>query len=476
MSAESIKKSFKWSAVERILTQAIQLIVIVALARILGPEAFGLIGMITIFIAISQTLTDSGFSSALIRKLDVNEADYATVFYFNIAISVCCYGCIFLLAPYIASYLEKEILIELIRYTGVTVLLNGLVIIQKVQLTRGMDFKTLSKVSVISVCIGGGGAIIVALLDYGVWALVVNSILTSIVSTLLLFSALRWYPKFGFSFKIFKPLFDFSSKLLTASLLDVFFENIYQLLIGKYYSAISLGYFTQAKLLSYLPTNTFSMIVQRVTYPYLSRQQNSIDDLRESFKNILESVSFVFFPLMSILCFSSEPLVTIVLGETWTAASEILSVLCCCYIFYPVHSINLNLLNVLGRSDLFLKLEVIKKIIITIVLVFSVNNGVIAMCYGLVVYSIVSNFVNAYYTHRFIGVKLREQVSISGPILLISISSAALGYLSSYHIQNDFLKFFVIVTSSVVLFALINMMFNKVAARRMWLRIVTSRV
>lgn len=416
MEMKSTANGLKWGAIERLATQAIQLIVMLYLARLLGPEAFGLVGMLAVFIAISQTFVDSGFSSALIRNTDRTEKDFSTTFYFNIGVGVFCYAVLFIAAPYIATFFDQAALISLLRVLGLTVIVNSFAIVQRAKLTIDMDFKTQAKASLISVFVSCGVGIWLANTGYGVWALVGQALTSAVCNVLLLNIYLRWLPTTGFSKNSFDYLFGFGSKLLAASLIDTVFKNIYQIIIGKQFNATQVGLFTQANQLSLMPAMTMTTVIQRVTYPMLSNIQNDVNKFEETYLLTLRLAALVVFPLMAGLSISAEPFINVVLGAKWLPAAELLTILSFAFMLYPIHAINLNLLQVKGRSDIFLKLEIIKKSLITVMLVITIPLGVKAMCIGLLIHSFIAFFINSFYTGKFSKLSTQKQLKALLPI------------------------------------------------------------
>lgn len=431
---KSTENGLKWSAIERLATQLIQLMVMLFLARLLGPHAFGLIGMLAVFIAISQAFVDSGFSSALIRYTERTEIDFSTTFYFNIAISICCYAVIFCSAPYIAKFFEESQLIELARVLGLVVIINSFAIVQRAKLTITMDFKTQAKASLLSVLFSCAVAIWLAKLDYGVWALVGQTLTFTLLNVILLNVLKPWIPSTGFSKKSFNYLFGFGSKLLVAGLIDTVYKNIYQIVIGKQFSTLQVGLFTQANQLASVPAMTFTSIIQRVTYPMLSNIQNDINKFENTYLLTLRMAALVIFPLMLGLALIAGPLIIIILGPQWLPAAELLTILCFAFMLYPIHAINLNLLNVKGRSDIFLKLEVIKKSLITLMLFITIPMGIKAMCIGMVVNSYIALFINSYYTGQFSRLKIGKQFLAIFPIWVAAITCALIAYFLSVYV------------------------------------------
>lgn len=441
---KSTANGLKWSAIERLATQAIQLIVMLYLARLLGPEAFGLVGMLAVFIAISQVFVDSGFSSALIRNTERTEKDFSTTFYFNIGVGVFCYAVLFIVAPYVANFFEQTALINLLRVLGLVVVVNSFAIVQRAKLTINMDFKTQAKASLISVFVSCGIGIWLANTGYGVWALVGQTLTSTVCNVILLNVFLKWFPTTGFSKKSFNYLFGFGSKLLAAGLIDTVFKNIYQIIIGKQFSANQVGLFTQANQLVSVPAMTLTSIIQRVTYPMLSNIQNDIEKFDATYLLTLRMAALVVFPLIIGLGMTATPLVTVLLGAKWLPAAKLLTILSLAFMLYPIHSINLNLLQVKGRSDIFLKLEIIKKALTVCVLFITIPLGVEAMCIGMVIQSYIAFFINSFYTGKLSKLSTIKQLKALAPIWFGVLFCALLTYLISdfviYYSNNIYIQ------------------------------------
>ncbi|MFM5686597.1 lipopolysaccharide biosynthesis protein [Aeromonas caviae] len=426
--ATKAKKGLQWSAIERILTQGIQLGITLLLARLLGPTAFGLVGMLAVFIAIANVFVDSGFTSALIRKADRSDSDLVTAFYYNIVMAGLCYLALYTGAPYIADFYQQTELQTLLRVLGITVLINAFTLIPRVKLNVLMDFKTQAKISVISVFISGSTAIALAINGYGVWALVTQTLLNASCTTLLFNLFAPWSPRGALTKQSFNYLFGYGSKLLLSGLLDVTYNNLYQIIIGKKFSPAVVGQFTQANQLASVPAGTLTGIIQRVTFPLFSQLQDNPEKMENGYRLTLKMAAMVIFPLIVGLGLIAKPLLTALLGAQWQVAAELLSVLCLGYMLYPIHSINLNLLQVTGRSDLFLKLEVLKKIVGVVILLISIPYGVLAMCIGLSVTSYLALLFNTYYTAKLTRISQWQQCKDLIPIWLAVIFSAAFAY------------------------------------------------
>lgn len=431
------QKGLKWSAIERFLTQGFQLVITLMLARLLGPTVFGLVGMLAVFIAISNVFVDSGFTSALIRKTDCSDNDLVTAFYYNILMSVFCYLVLYFIAPFVANFFQQTELQTLLRVLGVAVLVNAFTLIPRVMLTVAMDFKSLAKISITSVLISGSVALFMAINGYGVWALVVQTLLTAICTTILFNFFAPWRPQGKVTKEAFNYLFGFGNKLLLSGLLDVIYNNLYQIIIGKKFTPAIVGQFTQANQLASIPAATMTGIIQRVTYPMFSQLQDDETKMENAYCLTLQVSTMVIFPLIMGLGLIAQPLLTSMLGVQWQFAANLLSVLCLGYMLYPVHAINLNLLQVKGRSDLFLRLEVIKKLIGITILFLTIPFGVLGMCIGFTITSYLALLCNTYYTAKLTSINQLQQFKDLFPIWFSVVICAALGYWAGLYLQSS---------------------------------------
>lgn len=447
--------SLKWSAIERLATQVVQLVVMLVLARLLGPHAFGLIGMLAVFIAVSQVFVDSGLSSALIRKQDRTELDYSTAFYFNIAIALVCYVLLYLGAPYIADFYKQPELTSLTRVLGLVVIVNAFGIIQRTKLSINMDFKTQAKASLAAVFISSLVAFSMAYYDFGVWSLVGQTLAYAAFNVIFLNLLHRWMPTPSFSLESFKHLFGFGSKLMLSGLIDSIYQNIYQIVIGKKFNVLDVGYFTQANQLIRTPAITMTAIIQRVTYPMLSSIQNDEQRLNNAYLLTLRLSAVVIFPILFGLAVVADPLIPALLGSEWQPAALLASILATGLLLYPIHAINLNYLQVKGRSDLFLKLEIIKKIITTIVLVITIPYGISAICIGIVIQSYIALFINTYYNGKIGDLSGMTQLKVLVPIWLIAIITCSIAwFISTLTAMGPWVSVIVIITTAVILYVI----------------------
>lgn len=430
--SESLKhktlKGTVWSSVERFSVQGIAFLVMIVMARILTPEDYGLVGMITIFIAVSQSLVDSGFSQALIRKQDRSETDNSTVFYFNIVVGLVLYLILFFCAPLIASFYKEPLLTPLTRLISLSIIINSFVVVQRALLTVKIDFKTQAKASLSAAIVSGIVGITMAYTGYGVWAIVWYQLTNLALNVSLLWIFSKWRPVWSYSWKSFRELFGFGSKLALSGILDTLYRNIYLIVIGKVFKAADLGYYTRAHQFADFPSSNVSGILQRVTFPVLCTIQDDLPRLQSVYRRFLRVSAYVVFPLMTELAAVAHPFILLVLKEQWLFSATLLSIISLGMMWYPVHAINLNLLQVRGRSDLFLRLEIIKKILGVIMLVITVPMGLVAMCVGTVINSIIALVINTHYTGKLIDVGFLTQMRDLAPTLILSLSTGAAVY------------------------------------------------
>ncbi|MCG2590788.1 lipopolysaccharide biosynthesis protein [Rhodohalobacter sulfatireducens] len=413
-----------WNGLEKFSGKIVQLIVGIILARILLPEDFGLIAMLSIFIAISQTFVDSGMGSGLIQKQKRTDVDFSTVFVFNLVVSFCLYAILFVTAPLIADFYNEPRLIDVTRVLSLNILINALAIVQRSRLQIDVDFKNLAKVNVSGTVISGAIAILTANYGYGVWALVIQQLLYTIVTVTILWSLKSWKPSITFSKKSFKELFGFGSKLMIASIYAKAFQNIYDITIGKYYSADELGYYNRAKALSDTSSSTIASILQQVTYPILSSIQDDRSRLISIYKRMIRMAAFLIVPSMTLLALLADPLIKVLLTEKWAASVVLLQWLAFAKITYPISVINMNILNAIGRSDLFLKVDLSKAPVILIILLITIPISVKAMVIGYLISSVIAFFINAYIPGRLFGYGAMDQLKDMLPYFFATIGMA----------------------------------------------------
>ena len=424
--SDSLKKKTAvgviWSGVERFSAQGIRFLVVIVLARLLTPKDFGLIAMMAIFLGLAQSLVDSGFSQALVRKQDRTETDNCTVFYFNIVVGLILYLILYITAPFVSSFYDEPQLTKIMRVVSTVVIINSFSVVQRALFTTSVNFKVQAYATIFSAVLSGIIGIIMAYQGFGVWTLVAQQIIAAFINTLALWFYSSWRPVLLYSWRSFRELFSFGSKMLLSGLLDTVYVNLYRIVIGKIYNATNLGYYNNAQHFAELPSSNITSILQRVTYPVLCSIQGEKKRLVKVYRKLLRLSAFIVFPLMCTLAAVTSPLIDVLLGEKWHFVATLLVPLCFGMMWYPIHAINLNLLMVAGRSDLFLKLEVIKKILGVTILVSSIPFGLVMMCYATIASSLLCLFINTYYTKKLIGVGFFMQIYDIMPTLILSIS------------------------------------------------------
>lgn len=399
-----------WSFSDSFASQGVQFIVVIVLARILSPKDFGLIGMLTIFIAVSQSFIDSGFTSALIRKNDCSPNDYSTVFYYNIIVSIILYILLFVFSHDISIFFNEPQLKSLIQVLGIGLLLNSLSIIQRTILTKELNFKLQMRISVIASVVSGILAIYFAYFGFGVWSLVVLTISRFGLTSFMFWIWSSWRPLRIFSKDSFYKLFSFGSKILVSGLIDTIYRNVYYLIIGKFFSVVELGYYTRADQFQALPSQNLNGVISRVSFPVLSNIQNDTLQLKAAYKKLIKSTMLITFVLMLGLAAAAKPIILTLIGEKWLPSVIYLQMLCFVGMFYPLHALNLNMLQVKGRSDLFLRLEIIKTILAIPMIVIGIFWGIKIMIMGMIVNTIIAYYLNSYWSGKFIGYSTSQQI------------------------------------------------------------------
>lgn len=421
---ESIKNQslsgIKWSAIERFGVQGIQFVIGLVLARILSPSDYGIIGMLAIFMAISQTIIDSGFSNALIQKQDRTETDFSTAFYFNIVVGVICYVVLFLSSPYIAVFFKEPVLKDVLRVLAVNLFVNSLAVVPVAKLSINVDFKTQSKASIISTVISGCIGIILAYQGAGVWALVTQSVSHSVINVILLWYFLKWMPMWTYSWTSFRNLFSYGGNLLVAGLLHTIYANLTTLVIGKFYSSKDLGFYTRGQQFPSLLSVNITGTLQRVTFPILSKIQDDTQRLINVYRDYIKISSLGIFFLLSLLAALGRPLIEFLLTYKWLDAVIYLQIFCFALMFDHICQINLNLLYVKGNTNYVLRLEIIKKVISFVILLISIPFGVLAICLSKVVYSQIAVYANTYYTGKLFNFGYFKQIKDFLPYLLMA--------------------------------------------------------
>ena len=432
-----------WTFVDRLSTQVCQFVIGIVLARLLMPEDYGIVGMLAIFMAIAQSLLDSGFNRALIQKKDRSDIDYSTVFYFNLFISLFLYFIFYSVAPIIATFYKIPLLTDVTRVIFIVVIINSLSLVQTAKLTIELKFKLQTIASLCSVVLSGAVGIFLAYHNYGVWALVAQTLSSAFIRASILWIASKWMPLCAFSMQSFKSLFSFRSKLLIGDFIHTIYTNLYTLVIGKAFNASSVGYYNRANGYAALPYGIFSQVVNKVMFPILSQKQDDNAELLRVYGKLLKVPLFLYIPFMLGIAALSKPLIIVMIGEKWINCVPLLQILCIGYIFNPLTSLNLNLLYVKGRSDISLKLDLIKKPIGLLILFASIPFGLWWMCFGKALYDFVAFAMNCYYTKKLLNYGFVDQLRDVLPIIFNScvmfiLMRLVVSMISSYWFQLVF--------------------------------------
>lgn len=432
----------------------------IILARLLVPKDYGLIAMTQIFFAIAHVFIDSGFSNALMRKVDRKEIDYSTVFVTNVFLTFIFAVVLFLCSPLIADFYNEPILRDIVRANAVLLVLNSVNAVQGTRLRINLQFKIYGFINVVNTVTIGILTIILAFLGFGVWSLIYPNFLGPFLKYILYWYYQHWRPKFNFSWAIWKENFDYGSKLLLSSLLNTVWNNLYPLIIGKKFSAVDLGYYTRARGYAILPASTFQGVLGSVTFPVLCSIQNDDSRLETAYRRLIRVSGYIVFPLLVGLAALAKPVVIVLITEKWAASIPYLAVICFSVMWRPIHILNLNLLQVKGRSDLFLRLEIIKKVLSLLVILITMRYSVMAMCIGSVITSILCLYINTYYTGKLINVGFLTQMKDILPSLFFSLSMGALVYATTFFIPNMFLQLFLGIVVGIVYYYVVSVLFK----------------
>lgn len=437
---QKTKSSLYWSLFNQFANQGMQFAIGIVLARLLSPDDYGVTALPIVFISIATLFVDCGFGNALVRKEKLREEDLSTAFYYSLIVGVVCYSALYFSSPWIAEFYNVAILENVMHVTALTFLLSPLSTPQTVILQRKLDFKTPTKIAIAVKFISGIIGIIMAFSGYGVWALVWSQVISNFLSVLLNWWVVRWVPRTGWSKESFRYLWGYGNKLMLSGLLDKIYQNIAPIFIGKYFSVGDLGYFNRADGYAKLPSHNITSSIRGVTFPVLSKLQHDDEALRQKYRKMIRVSAFVIFPIMFMLSALARPMIYVTITDKWEPCVLLLQLLCFSSMWYPIHALNLNLLQVKGRSDLFLRLEFIKKIISLGMMAISLPYGLIVFCAMTVLTSLFSLVVNTYYTGKLIDVGFFLQMKDLFPTIMLScfmfiVVQAFLLFVSNIYIQ-----------------------------------------
>lgn len=456
---QQTKKGLYWTFFNQFANYGMNFCIGIVMARLLSPSDYGITALPAVFMAVAGILQSGGLSDALVRKTDFREEDLSTSFYYSIAVGIVMYLTLFFSAPWIADFYDTPVLVPLLRVTALSFLWGPLNSAQNVILKRRLDFKTPTKISlstrVFSACVG----IVLAYMGYGLWALVISGVLSSLLTVILNWFAVRWVPHTGWSKNSFKYLWGYGNKIMLSWGLSALYDNITPIFVAKFYSPADLGVYNRAQGYAAMPSQQVNGVIQGVTFPVLSKMQNDNEALARNYRRILRTTAFIVFPLMMMLSALARPLVLTLITAKWEACIILLQIICFSMMWYPIHSINLNLLMVKGRSDLFLRLEIIKKVIGVCILAITLPQGLIIFCYGTIVSSMISLIINTYYTGKLIKVGYWRQMKDLIPTLTLSFLLLGSIHFTNSLISNLYLQIicggivgFIVYVSGAILF------------------------
>lgn len=437
---QQTKKGLYWSFFNQFSNYGMQFCIGIVMARLLSPSDYGITALPGVFMAIAGIFQDSGMASALIRKEKIEEKDYSTLFIYSIAMGIFMYAVLFIASPWIADFFHTPVLIPLIRVTALTFLWGPVSTVQYVILKRKLDFKTPTKISIATKIFSGVVGITLAYMGYGLWALVISGVLSSFLGLVIVAYVVKWYPKTGWSKDSFKYLWNYGNKMLASALLDTAYNNITPVFVGKYYSPSDLGIYNRAQGYASLPSQQMTGVIQNVTFPVLSKMLNDDEGLARNYRRMIRTTAFIVFPMMFMLSALARPLILMMITAKWEPCIILLQLMCFSLMWYPIHAMNLNLLQVKGRTDLFLRLEIIKKILCLSILVITLPQGLIIFCIGNIVATILCLFINTYYTGKLINVGFLTQMKDLIPILLLSSIMYLAIYYANLFIENMILQ------------------------------------
>lgn len=431
-----------WNGLEKILMKGSSFVIGIILARLLSPSDYGLMGMLTIFVMLSNVIIEGGFAKALIQKKDCSNIDYSTAFFSNVGISIVIYIVLYFIAPYVATFYEEPQLVSLLRILAINFVLGALNIVQRAKIMAAVDFKSLAQINVLSTILGGVVGILMAYNGWGVWSLVGQTIGMSVVMIILFPLYSKWTPSLTFNKESFTKLFGFGSKLMLTGFASVIVNNIATICIGKYYKSSQLGYYTRASQFSEMIAWTISDVLGSVTFPVLSKLQDDTQQLVNVYRRSLFYTALIVFPIMILCALLAKPLVVMLLTEKWMPAVFLLQILCLARMFSPLSAINLNLLNAIGRSDLFMKVDFSKFPLILVTLAITIPLGVDAIVIGSLVNTFICFFVNAYYPGKLYGYGALEQIKDFKKIFFAIIPMIFVVLLVEYLFDNNFVVLF----------------------------------
>ena len=421
MRDKGVITNFIWRLAERCGAQLVTFIVSIVLARILEPEDYGKIALVTVFTTIMQVFVDSGLGTALIQKKDADDLDFSSVFYFNFIVCLLLYMIMFFAAPFIAAFYNDPIYTPIVRAVSLTIIISGIKGIQQAYVSRHMLFKRFFYATIIGTLISAAVGIFMAYSGFGVWAIVAQQLTNTTIDTLVLWLTVKWRPKKMFSLQRLKTLLSFGWKMLASSLLDTVYNNVRSLIIGKVYSSSDLAYYNQGDKFPNVIVTNINASIDSVLLPAMSNVQDERAVVKSMARRAIKVSTYIMAPLMVGLAVCAETIVCTFLTDKWLPSVLFLRIFCVTYMFYPIHTANLNAIKAMGRSDLFLKLEILKKIVGITLIAITVKFGVVAMAYSLLLSTFISMIINSWPNKTLLNYSFHEQMLDIIPGILIAI-------------------------------------------------------
>jgi O-antigen/teichoic acid export membrane protein len=459
-SKHSVISNLIWRFMERCGSQLISFVVSVVLARLLEPDLYGSIALVTVITSILQVFVDSGMANALIQKKDTDDLDYSSVFYFNLAFCLLLYAGLFAAAPTISRIYKDMSLVPVIRVLGLTLIISGVKNVQQAYVSKTMQFRRFFFATLGGAIFSAVVGIAMAYMGYGVWALVMQQVLNAGVNTAILWLTVGWKPKLIFSVKRLGGLISYGWKLLASALLDTVYNKLYQLVVGVFYSSSDLAYYNKADQLPLLVVENINSSIDSVLLPVLSKEQDKRDTVREMTRRAIKISTYVMMPMMAGLAACAEPLVRLLLTEKWVPCVPYMQIFCVCYAFYPLHTANLNAIKAMGRSDLFLILEIIKKADGITALLITMRMGVIYMALSRIFTGVLAQIINAYPNSKLLKYPYLQQLKDMLPAILLSTVMGFAVYSLSFLGLGDVVTLILQVLLGLVIYAVGSIVFR----------------
>lgn len=457
----TLLKGTFWSGIEKFSSQGIQFFISIIISRILLPREYGLIAMLSIFISLGQVFIDGGFGQALIQKKNRSEIDYSTAFYTNLGVSIFVYLLIYICSPWIADFYNEPELVLLARIVGLNFIVSSFMVVQNAIISIKLDFKLLTMSSLCSVIISGIIGIALAIKGMGAWALAIQALSANVIKTVFIWIYSKWFPVLRFSIKSFKELFGFSSRILASTMLHTLYLNMYTLVIGKFYNTTDVGFYNRSNTLANFSSVNLTGVIQRVFFPVLCEQQDNDELLKVTLRESIRALVLVVFPACILLALFSKPILYIIFTPKWLPASSLLTVLSFAFALYPLMSMNIQMLQVKGHPELFLRAEIVKKVCAVVLLVVSLNFGVLYLCISILAYNAFDYIISLWFVRKIFKTSLFEQILWIKDLLAIDIGLFVLIMFGNYLLKDSYMLQLCICMPICILLYLISIMFTE---------------